>query len=254
MVYKAFLMTKPYENNLFRRDKIMIEKEQEQKILKGVTGVLVVLLLFMTAFNSYHIHDMTGMMTGHTGSANPSIQQGSSGGEVSLGGVVPTGVPETYGEELGVSYDDVDPNDQRRADQTIRQLAVIDQQTELQGDDLQRYINILYHVDNGMSCEYCCGARSIIFENGQPACGCAHSFAMRGLAKYLILEHGDSYTDKDIQEEVAKWKVLFFPGQSQAKAEALELQGIETTHGNIASNQFRGIEQGSAGGGMVGGC
>ena len=75
----------------------------------------------------------------------------------------------------------------------------------LTGADLERYINVLYTLENGMSCEFCCGARSIIFEDGKAACGCAHSFAMRGLAKHLILNHGDEYTDLEMLGEIGKW-------------------------------------------------
>lgn len=230
----------------------MIKKKDEEIIVKNATTILVILLLIMTVFNSYSIHDMSNMMDNEDMSNTVNSQQS---GSVSLQGIIPKGVPDDYGQELELSYDDISPTDQRKADITIRKLAEIDIQTTLKGDDLSRYINILYHMENGLSCEYCCGARSIIFETGQAACGCAHSFAMRGLTKYLILEHGDSYTDAQIFEEVSKWKVLFFPGQTGAKAQILEDQGINPTYTNIASNQFRGIEQGkSSGGGMVGGC
>ncbi|PIN73680.1 hypothetical protein COV20_05665 [Candidatus Woesearchaeota archaeon CG10_big_fil_rev_8_21_14_0_10_45_16] len=168
--------------------------------------------------------------------------------------VVPTGVPLIYGEELGLRYDDVSPTDPQRADTAIRYLAQYDMGLQLEGESLDRYINILYKMENGISCEYCCGARSIIFENGEPACGCAHSFAMRGLAKYLLTQHGSEYSDAEILEELGKWKTLFFPGQMGLKAQMLEEQGIEFNYINLASNKYRGIEQGQAAGGMVGGC
>ena len=55
---------------------------------------------------------------------------------------------------------------------------------------------------------------------------------------------------------MGKWKVLFFPGIHEAKAEALKLQGIKVDYINLASNKYRGIEKGqaSSGAGMVGGC
>ena len=156
-----------------------------------------------------------------------------------------------YGAELGVSYDDISPNDQQRADAAIRKLAMLDTSIELSGADLERYIAI----GSKISCEYCCGAESIIFSNGQPACGCAHSYAMRGVAKYLITKHGSEYTDDQILEELGKWKTLFFPGVLTAKAQVLQQQGIEFNYINLASNKYRNIEKGaSASGGMVGGC
>jgi len=179
----------------------------------------------------------------------------SSGiGIVSASQITPTGVPAIYGEELGITYDDVSPYDQQKADATIRLLGNIDKVESIEGADLERYIDILYNMHYGISCEYCCGARSIIFENGQPACGCAHSYAMRGLTKYLIKYHGDELTDEQIFTEVGKWKVLFFPGILEGKAQIMASQGIDTDYINLTSNLYRGIEQGQTSGGMVGGC
>ncbi len=176
-------------------------------------------------------------------------------GIVSASDVVPTGVPPVYGNELKIAYDDVNPNDPRLADQTIAVLSKVDRSETLTGDDLQRYIYVLYEMEGGISCEYCCGARSIIFENGDSACGCAHSYAMRGLAKYLIKFHGDEFSDEEILGEVAKWKVLFFPGIHETKAAVLESEGIEVNFINLGSNKYRGIEEGQqSGGAMVGGC
>lgn len=173
---------------------------------------------------------------------------------VSNSDVIPTGTP-SYGKELGVKYGDVSASNPQLTDQTIRKLAVLDNSLTLSGADKERYIGILYVKENGISCEYCCGARSVISASGEPACGCAHSYAMRGLAKYLITEHGSEYTDEEILSEVGKWKVLFFPGIHEQKAVVLESQGIETNYINLASNKYRGIEQGkTSGGGMVGGC
>lgn len=169
-----------------------------------------------------------------------------------LAAIIPTGIPAVYGAELGISYDDVSPNDPGRADAAIEVLARIDRTTELSGDNLQRYINILYYMNDGMSCEFCCGARSVIFENGQAACGCAHSYAMRGLAKYLILN--TDMIDEEILSEVGKWKVLFFPGIHAQKALIMEGQGIEVNYISLTTNENRGIEQGAAPGEMVGGC
>ena len=181
-------------------------------------------------------------------------QTSGTSGITSISGseIIPTGVPKIYGKELGVSYSDVSPNTPSKADTTIGILGNLDNSITLSGADLQRYIKI----GSQISCEYCCGAESIIFSNGQAACGCAHSYAMRGLAKYLIKNHGTEFSDDEILEELGKWKVLFFPGIHQTKAAVLKSKGIEINYINLASNKYRGIEQGatSGGGGMVGGC
>ena len=183
-----------------------------------------------------------------------SIGEGKSTGLVSASEIFPTGVPAVYGNELKINYDDVSPNTPQKADSTIRLLGNIDRSETLEGAELQRYIDILYTSNNGISCEFCCGAKSVIFEDGEPACGCAHSYAMRGLTKYLIKYHGEEFSDEQILEEVGKWKILFFPGIHEGKAQVLAEQGIELSYINLASNAYRGIEKGQASGGMVGGC
>jgi len=179
---------------------------------------------------------------------------GTAIGTVSASSIIPTGMPAIYGEELGIKYDFVSPSNQKLADDTITLLGNIDRAEELDGPELQRYIYILYEMNKGISCEYCCGARSIIFENGQPACGCAHSYAMRGLTKYLIKYHGDEFTDEQILTEVGKWKVLFFPGILEGKADVMKSQGIPTDYINLTTNKYRGIEQGKVSGDMIGDC
>ena len=86
---------------------------------------------------------------------------------------------------------------------------------------------------------------------------------MRGLAKYLLTKHPDM-TDEQILNELGKWKVLFFPGVHEKKAEVLKANGIDYTDENLgyiylASNIYRGAENqattsSSGGSQMVGGC
>lgn len=207
-----------------------------------IAFVIITLLVVVIGFNSYQINAM---------------KKSSVNGKYIAGFSLPSGVPEIYGSELGISFDDVSASNPQKADETIRLLGNIDRETELTGTDLERYINILYRLENGISCEYCCGARAVIFETGDAACGCAHSYAMRGLTKYLILNHGDEMSDEQILEEIGKWKSLFFPSQIANKAVILSSKGVELNFINLASNKYRGIERSVASGssgGMVGGC
>lgn len=171
-------------------------------------------------------------------------------GTVSASEIIPRGVPEVYGSELKVSYDDVSAGNPNLAQATIQKLSAYEDK-KLNSEQMERYAEI------GMSiaCEYCCGAESLIFSNGERACGCAHSYAMRGLAKYLLIKHPDM-TDAEILSELGKWKVLFFPGIHEQKAKVLEANGIDSkNYINLASNKYRGAEQGQTSGGeMVGGC
>lgn len=203
---------------------------------------MIFILALVIVFDAGKIYSLSGT-SGVTGLAT-GIES------VSASDIIPKGTPAVYGKELGVKYDDVSPNNPALADTTISKLTQYEN-IELNSEQMQRYIKI----GMAISCEYCCGAEAIIFPNGQSACGCAHSFAMRGLAKYLLTKHPDM-ADENILSELGKWKVLFFPGIHEQKAQVLKEKGIDpTNYINLASNLYRGIEQGRAtGGGMVGGC
>ena len=214
---------------------------------------LLVGLAIVTIFNQFQIFGLA-KSSNSANELSPVTGLTTGIGEVSALDVVPKGVPEIYGKELGISYDDVSVSNPQKADLTIRKLALFDVSMNMTGDKLDRYIAIT----NSISCEYCCGAQSITFSNGDPACGCAHSYAMRGLAKYLLTEHPEMQ-DEAILEELGKWKTLFFPDTLNAKAFVLKEQGIELSYVNLASNKYRGAEQvkqvsQSGQGSMVGGC
>jgi len=215
---------------------------------KLIVGLLIA-IVFIYGFNTYQLVQIKSMDFSSIGLSEASL---STSTNIAAGlDVIPKGVPKTYGSELGVSFSDVTPSNPQLADATIKKMSAFDQQITLTGDDLQRYIATVSQI----SCEYCCGAQSIIFNDGKPACGCAHSYAMRGIAKYLIQNHGEEYTNDQILEELGKWKTLFFPGQISAKAEVLKAQGVELNYINLASNKYRGAEKGAQSGGqMVGGC
>jgi len=116
------------------------------------------------------------------------------------------GVPDVYGSELSINFDDVQNsmNIMKQFD-----LGYGNNKPALSAEEKKRYTDILLRI----SCEFCCGAAAIVFENGEPSCGCAHSQAMRGLTAYLIKNHGTEYTDDEILRESAKWKGRYFPKQ-----------------------------------------
>lgn len=166
---------------------------------------------------------------------------------------LPDGTPEVYGEELGVRYDDVNEVSPEKTEEAISKMAAYDG-LDLEGEEKERYIQILYGSggEEAISCEYCCDAESVITSQGDLACECGHSFAMRGLTKYLLVNHGDTMSNDDIAQEVAKWKTLYFPDQTKSKALALENEGIESSFMNLATNEFRGVS--SEDGDWVGDC
>lgn len=208
--------------------------------IENLTIGLVFITLIVMGFNTFQISQLK--INQNSIITNPvtenRLPQASAGNTVSGLDIIPKGVPAIYGKKLGVSYDDVSSTDQKKADETIRKLGILDQQITLSGKDLERYIAVASQI----SCEYCCGVESIIFNNGKAACSCQHSFAMRGLAKYLIKNHKNEFSDDGILEELGKWKTLFFPSQITQKAKVLQKKGIELNYINLASNKYRGIE------------
>ncbi|MBI1972851.1 hypothetical protein HYS50_02510 [Candidatus Woesearchaeota archaeon] len=242
--------------------------------------ILAAVAFVIMLFNQFQLLSISSALSGKPAASGVALVAAS---------VNPTGVPRIYGKELKVSYDDVSAADPKRADATITVLGNLDRSLTLGGKDLERYVAIASQI----SCEYCCGANAIIFTKededridaqieqaisagkikkeeaeqyrqkaGGAACGCAHSFAMRGVAKYLIKNHGNEFTNEEILDELAKWKTLFFPGVMADKFKVMKEKGIISGLSNVGgysklgSNQYRGIEQGAAGSGgsMVGGC
>jgi len=233
----------------------MEEKVKESSTLEKLTIALLIAALFIVVFNAVQFYKLDGkdkidLSSSLAAAAVSEIPQSKV--QASNLDVIPKGVPKLYGRELGVSFDDVSSVNPQKADATIKKVGVLDTKIELEGNDLKRYIEIVSKI----SCEYCCGADSIIFSDGKAACGCAHSFAMRGLAKYLIKYHPNDFTNDEILEELGKWKTLFFPAQLTQKAQVLKSKGIELNYINLASQKYRDIEKGAptASGSMVGGC
>lgn len=125
--------------------------------------------------------------------------------------LVPSGVPAIYGEELNISFDEVQDaiNKVRVFGPTYGQEG---KKITLTGNDLKRYIDIGFQI----ACEYCCSVKALVREDGTAACGCAHSIMMRGLSAYLIKNHPE-LTDAQILSELEKWKATFFPKQTLSK-------------------------------------
>jgi hypothetical protein len=133
---------------------------------------------------------------------------------------IPTGIPEIYGKELNISYDQVQDaiNKVRVYGPTYGKEG---KKIQLAGTDLQRYINI----GSRISCEYCCKAKTLVRKDGVAACGCAHSIMMRGLTAYLINNHPD-ISDEQILDELNIWKTTYFPKQTlTAKLQMMEKSG-----------------------------
>ncbi len=112
-----------------------------------------------------------------------------------LNNIVPTGTP-WYGDEAGVSFDDP------IAAQTLWAKG---RAIQLDADGEQRWNRIA----NSFTCDYCCGSPkspTIITR-----CGCAHSAAAQGMARWFIKNYGSKYSDEEIYGEMARWYALWYP-------------------------------------------
>src|SRR3989344_5002457 len=112
-----------------------------------------------------------------------------------LNNIIPTGTP-WYGEEAGVSFDDP---------VTAQKLWAKGRAIELNEAEQERWNRIV----NSFTCDYCCGSPqnpTIITR-----CGCAHSSAAQGMAKWFIKNYGGKYSDEEIYGEMARWYALWYP-------------------------------------------
>ena len=125
---------------------------------------------------------------------------------------MPSGTPAVYGQAFGITFDKVQD--------AIDKVAPLDPTYGVEGKkidltdftkaELERYKKI----GASIACEYCCGVKTLTQEDGTAACGCDHSQMMRGLAAYLIKNHPKEFTDKQILDELTKWKRTYFPKQT----------------------------------------
>lgn len=127
--------------------------------------------------------------------------------------VVPTDIP-FYGNKLGLDYSSINAINKSIAilsDFAPRQGS---NPIELSEKEFQRYVKI--GTEPTVTCEFCCGVKTLVTEDGEPTCGCAHSIAMRGTIAYLISNYSDM-TDAEIAYEIIRQKGLFFPKQMQER-------------------------------------
>ena len=123
------------------------EKTVSEKIFVGLVIAILVVMIFnifqLTKLKSRYISDNVD---------EEAIE------DVNGFSVLPKGIPEVYGKELVVSFSDVSAMNSKKADETISKLGLLDRKLSLTGDDLNRYIEVTSQI----SCEYCCGAESIV--------------------------------------------------------------------------------------------
>jgi len=217
--------------------------KKDNKAMVVINSVLLLVLIFSSGVNQYLIAQ-TNKKLGikkdvFSQAIAKTLKNSNNAGSdenIDLSGnimddaiklAISQGVPDVYGEELGVMFDQVPQSNNilRQFDPTYGKKKIT-----LTGAALQRYIDVGMKI----ACEYCCGAKGLVRPDGEAACGCAHSQSMRGLAAYLIQNHGDKYTNDEILRELARWKSVYFPKQMITKL-AEQLQGAKDFTPDTAS-------------------
>lgn len=125
----------------------------------------------------------------------------------------PKGQPPIYGHEMGMKMYP-DPRDIPQVEAAIDKMRAFEAM-ELTGAPFERYKKLGYIPT--IACEFCCSVKTLIFSDGRRSCGCAHSYAMRGLLKYMIAYHGNDMSDDEMLQEIIKWKAIYFPKQMMKK-------------------------------------
>ncbi|MFA4831198.1 MAG: hypothetical protein WC862_05260 [Patescibacteria group bacterium] len=137
---------------------------------------------------------------------------------------------------------------------------------QLNDEEMKRYIAI--GAEPYITCEFCCGVKTLVREDGSPTCGCAHSIAMRGTAAYLIRNY-PKMTNAEIAYELMRQKGLYFPVQMQKRmasslaGEAKDfLPDIKYLTMNLSEKELQNLQEKAKSSGfepdtnvgMVGGC
>ncbi|MEK6973732.1 MAG: hypothetical protein AABW41_00585 [Nanoarchaeota archaeon] len=210
---------------------------QNKKPITKINLFLIVAIFALVLFNQFQLSNLNKLEI--TGNIIKDIKETSETSgqssstiplQAALNEIISKGIPEIYGKELVISYDDPvkGMNVLNQYDDLTDQTGRGSKAITLSPEKQQRYLKIT----NSIGCEFCCGAQTLTTKSGEPACGCAHSGAMRGLAKYLLDKHPEM-ADEQILSELVKWKILFFP-KDMAK-QYLASKGISVSANDLPS-------------------
>ncbi len=196
---------------------VLGKSDSHMKLLALVAVAAVVMII--NQWQIMAISDLTGGSSGSSKGTKLNVKLSGDVVQDAIKAVVPTGTP-LYGIELGVSFDD--------PVNSLGILAKLDRQVptdSLTEEEKARFVN----VGTKISCEFCCGAPSVIDHTGRSLCGCSHAASFKGLSKYLIKNHPSEWTDDEVLLELTKWKALYYPKNMVEKAVAALENGLELT-------------------------
>lgn len=217
---------------------------QENSIGSKLLYALLVVALALAAFNQMAIGSLSQSVSGNVvateSTRETTVTYDPQNLQAAVNAVIPTGTA-TFGD-LEINYD--------KPIEALEMLAKMDGDlypdgvmhfADLAPEQQQRYIQI----GTSIACEYCCGATTLVQRNGQPACGCAHSAAMRGLAMYLL--KNTDLNNEEILNAITDVKAISFPQQMVQKY--MQQNGmIQGTPSQQGSQGITGLPS------QVGGC
>lgn len=243
--------------------RVHVRRRSRQSGFRAFQYGLVIMMGVLFVVNQSLAMNMGMSMMGE--SHTSMSLSGDFGANVSML-VTPTEVP-FYGKELGLDMSSLEA-----INTSIRSLSTMapmqgSNPIELTDTEMERYVAI--GTEPYITCEFCCGVKTLVREDGSPTCACAHSIAMRGTAAYLIRNYPDM-TNEQISFELVRQKGMYFPNQMQQRmASALAgssdefLPDIKYLTMNLSESELVQL-QGSAKSsgftpsekapGMVGGC
>ncbi|MBI2655821.1 hypothetical protein HYX06_05375 [Candidatus Woesearchaeota archaeon] len=143
-------------------------------------------------------------------SETPSPKETGNPTQDAIAAVVPTGTPfyilEGPGLERirGATFDDPITSQKVWASLLGSRRFGTENAIQLTPEEEQRW-NKLTGV---FTCDFCCGGPNSVTTINR--CGCAHSYAWQGMAKFFI-KYYPEYTDEQILGEMTKWKGLWYP-------------------------------------------
>ncbi len=236
--------------------------KKQKSNLETLHIVLIVIITFLVIFNQYQISSFGKGSKPSLGTLSKTETINTNDGiamkytptgditQDAINAIIPKGTP-SYGNEITVSFDDPvnSLNSLARLDRTIKT-------NSLTSEEFQRYVN----VGSKISCEFCCSAPAVVDHQGRDLCGCSHAASFRGLAKYLIKNHPNEYSDDEILLELTRWKSMYYPKNMVQKAVALMHNNMPLTP--LALNDRNLLDKLSSGDtsaigqlpDMVGGC
>ena len=188
----------------------------------------------------------TKLVEWQTISETPAPKSTGNPTQDAIATVVPTGTPfyalEGQGVEKikGASFDDPITSQKVWASLLGSRRFGTENAIQLTSEEEQRWKKLT----GIFTCDFCCGGPNSVTTIAQ--CGCAHSYAWQGMAKFFI-KYYPQYTDEQILGEMTKWKALWYPqGMIQDYLVYTGQQSADTlTHGGSVGIKQQFLQQGS---------